>query len=57
MKITDKMRLDWLQKQERVELYSVGGEFCMRSHIRYCWIRGIRKAIDAAIKSKGVKRD
>ncbi len=51
MRMNDIRRLTWLDKQKRLELYSVDGEFLIRSHNKYKWVKGIRKAIDLAFES------
>lgn len=59
-KITDKMRLDWIQKMKpaRIEYKSAWGYFVVSNS---CFIQSepkltLRQAIDAEIKSHGIGR-
>lgn len=56
-RITDKQRLDWLEKEQRIELYSVGAyfrksDFLLRSHNKHTWFKSCREAIDSAMKAE-----
>lgn len=56
-KISDKERLDWLEGQERIELYSViGPEFLLRSHNKHKWFKSLRGIIDAEIRKTKVNK-